>query len=186
VKRNLGTIVTAVVAAAVVALLTYGLTTQGTNRALDEAVNAGRHPPAPEATRPLPVLDGVGGATASLSHWRGGVVVVNFWASWCSSCSVEAPLLEKAQRMLAEGHSGTVVGVTYKDITGDSLASIKSFGLSYPNLRDVDGSFAAAYGTEQLPETFVLNRRLRVVAISRGPITQLSWLTGAISKAEQT
>jgi cytochrome c biogenesis protein CcmG/thiol:disulfide interchange protein DsbE len=184
--RRLGPIITAVFAAALVALLAFGLTTQGASRALDEALAAGRQPPAPNVTRPLPVLNDARGPTAQLTQWRGGVIVVNFWASWCPPCAAEAPLLERAQRTLTADHAGTIVGITYKDITANALSSIKSFGLSYPNLRDINGSYAAGYGTDKIPETFVLNRQLHVVAISRGEITEQSWLTRAIAEAERT
>jgi thiol-disulfide isomerase/thioredoxin len=113
-------------------------------------------------------------------------VVVNFWASWCNTCDAEAPLLERSQRMLVAHHAGTVVGITYKDISSNALSKIKASGLSYPNLRDVDGSYASGYGTAQLPETFVLNGQLHVVAISRGEITSVRWLMRAIGRAERT
>jgi cytochrome c biogenesis protein CcmG/thiol:disulfide interchange protein DsbE len=186
VKRRLGPIVTVVVGAALVAMLVYGLTKQGTSRALDAALEAGHPPPAPNASKALPVLDGVDARSAALTHWRGGVVVVNFWASWCTTCNAEAGLLERAQRLLADRHEGTIVGITYKDISGKSLDAVKQFAFTFPNLRDIDGSYAEGYGTAQLPETFVLNRQLRVVAISRGEITKLSWLTAAIGQAART
>lgn len=185
-KRRVGPIVTAVFATALVALLAYGVLKQGPSRELDAAVEAGRRPAAPNVSRPLPVLDGVAARTATLAHWRGGVVVINFWASWCDTCNAEAPLLERTQRLLVARHEGTIVGITYKDVSGDSRAAIKQFGLSYPNLRDVDGSFAEGFGTAQLPETFVLNRQLHVVAISRGQITKQSWLVAAINQAART
>ena len=176
----------ALVAAALVAVLVYGLSEQGSSRALDAALAAGLYPAAPNASTRLPVLDRVDAPQAALTHWRGEVVVLNFWASWCDTCNAEAGLLERAQRLLAARHEGTIVGITYKDISGDSLASIEHFGLTYPNLRDVDGSYAEGYGTAQLPETFVLNRQLHVVAIAREELPSLTWLTNAISRAEQT
>ena len=185
-KRRLGPIVSVIVGAALVALLVYGVTKQGTSRRLDAAIEAGHQPPAPNAAKSLPVLDGVPGRSAALTHWRGAVVVVNFWASWCSTCNAEAGLLERAQHLLADRHEGTIVGITYKDLTSESLGAIKHFGFTFPNLRDVNGSYAEGYGTAQLPETFVLNRQLRVVAISRGEITKLSWLTSAIQQAAET
>jgi cytochrome c biogenesis protein CcmG/thiol:disulfide interchange protein DsbE len=184
--RKLGPLIAAVFAVALIALLVFGLTRQGASRALDEALAAGRQPPAPNVNRSLPVLDDVRGSTAQIAKWRGGVVIVNFWASWCPPCAAEAPLLERAQRTLAADHAGTVVGITYKDITANALTSIKSFALSYPNLRDIDGSYAEGYGTDKIPETFVLNRKLDVVAISRGEITNQAWLTRAITEAERT
>jgi cytochrome c biogenesis protein CcmG/thiol:disulfide interchange protein DsbE len=170
---------------AVVALLVYGLTQQGSSRALDQAIAAGRTPVAPATTRALPVLDGIRGASASLADWRGHVVVVNFWASWCTTCLAEVAQLERAQRRLAASGAGTVLGIDYKDVDSKALGYARSHGLTFPNLRDRDGSFAAVYGTIALPETFVLDRRSRVVALLRGPVLEQAWLTRAIAKAER-
>jgi cytochrome c biogenesis protein CcmG/thiol:disulfide interchange protein DsbE len=186
VKRRLGPIVSAVAAAALVALLAYGLVKQGPSRALDQAVEAGREPAAPSITQRLPVLDGLATHSASLRDWRGHVIVLNFWASWCSTCAAEEPLLERTERTLSAAHDGTVLGVTYQDVSSSSITAIRHFGLSFPNLRDVSGSFAASYGTAQLPETFIINGRMHVVAISRGPITKATWLDRAIAVAERT
>jgi cytochrome c biogenesis protein CcmG/thiol:disulfide interchange protein DsbE len=173
------------VGAAVVALLVFGLTKQGSSRALDTAVAAGRTPAAPDATRALPVLDGVSAGDASLARWRGKVVIVNFWASWCSTCVAEAALIEKAQRSLAASGGGTVVGIDYKDVSSQAMAYVRRHDLTYANLRDIDGSFASAYGTAALPETFVLDRNLQVVAISRGELASERQLAGWIRKAER-
>ncbi len=170
---------------AVVALLVYGLTQQGSSRTLDNAVAEGRTPAAPAVSRALPVLNGVDASAASLSRWRGHVVVLNFWASWCSTCGAETGYLERAQRRLAASGAGTVVGIDYKDVTSNATGYAAAHGLTFPNLRDRDGSFAAIYGTIALPETFVLDRRSRVVALLRGPVLQQSWLTDAIAKAER-
>ena len=178
-------LIVVVLAAALIALLTYGLVTQGPSRALDNAIAKHAYLPAPDSARPLPVLDRVDATTASLRRWRGKIVVLNFWAQWCSTCIDEVPLIERAQRALVQGGVGTVVGVDYKDISSYALAFISAHGLSYPNIRDGDGSFAAAYGTDALPETFVLDRRMRVVAISRGEVPSEAWLQGAIAFAKR-
>ncbi|MGI8800581.1 MAG: TlpA family protein disulfide reductase [Solirubrobacteraceae bacterium] len=179
-KRVLGPALAAAVAAAAVALLVFGLGTQGASRALDNAVDRGQRPLAPD--RNLPIL-GAPGQT-SLAAYRGRVVVLNFWASWCEPCITEAPLLEQAQRRLAAHGTGTVLGVTYKDLIDKSLGFVRSQRLTYPSLRDGDGQLAGAYGTDALPETFVLDRRSRVVAINRGQILKEAFLTAAIAKAE--
>jgi cytochrome c biogenesis protein CcmG/thiol:disulfide interchange protein DsbE len=180
VKRTIGPALTAVVGAALLALFVFGLASQGDNRALDNAVAKGRRPSAPDRT--LPMLGG--SATHSLADFRGHVVVLNFWASWCDPCRSEAPLLERAQRALST-QGGTVLGVTYKDASPDSLSFVHHFGLTYPSLRDVEGKLADAFGTKALPESFVLDREGRVVAINRGQITQQAFLDRAIAKAQQ-
>jgi cytochrome c biogenesis protein CcmG/thiol:disulfide interchange protein DsbE len=184
-RRRFVPLVAALAGAALVGLLVYGLTTQGSSRALDQAVQAGRWPSAPDEMRALPVLDVAHGRGAALASWRGKVLIVNFWASWCDTCMAEAHQIEQAERTLASSGAGTVIGIDYKDTPGYARRYITRYGLTYPNLRDIDGSFADAYGTVALPETFVLDRHLRVVAIQREAITNESWLTAAIAKAER-
>lgn len=185
-RRKLGPLAIAVVAAAVVGLLIYGLTQQGESRALDNAIAAGHPLAAPDAALALPVLNRVDASTASLARWRGKVVVINFWAKWCDTCLDEAPLIERAQRELARAGAGTVIGIDYKDVGSQALGFVAQHGLSYPNLRDIDGSFGSAYGTDALPETFVLDRRMRVVALMRGEVPGEGWLRAAIAHAERS
>jgi cytochrome c biogenesis protein CcmG, thiol:disulfide interchange protein DsbE len=183
VKRRLLPILVSLAGACLIGLLIYGVSAQSASRTLDDRVARGERPQAPEATRTLPLLTGHG--VGSLAAYRGKVVVLNFWASWCAPCAAESSILETAERQLATSGQGTVLGVTYKDFTSDSLAFIRTHGLTYPSLRDSTGGLANAFGTEALPETFVLDRDSRVVAISRGQITKQAFLTQAIAKAEQ-
>ena len=96
-------------------------------------------------------------------------MLLNFWAHWCVPCEAEAPLLEHTQHELAAG-GGTVLGVTYKDIGEQSEQFVQRFHLTYPNARDGSGEFAAAYGTDRIPESFLIDPQGRIVAISRGEI----------------
>lgn len=178
-RRRLLPIAAALAGAGVIALLIYGVSAQSANRTLDELVAARHYPPAPDARRKLPRLGAPGGV--SLAAFRGKVVVLNFWASWCEPCRAEAPLFERAQHQL-QAAGGTVVGVTYLDASPDSEAFVRQYGLTYPELRDTSGEFAHAYGTNQLPESFVIDRSGRIVAISRGAIEQ-PFLTHALALA---
>jgi len=170
------------VGVALIGLLIYGVSHQAASRTLDDLVANGRHPLAPDATHSLPVLGGSG--DRSLASLRGKVVVLNFWASWCEPCQVEAPLLEHAQSQL-EHHGGTVLGVTYLDASPDSQGFARRYRLTYPNLRDNNGTFAHSYGTDQLPESFVIDRQGHIVAISRGEIEE-PFLKKAIALAESS
>jgi len=177
-RRALPSLVT-LAGACLIALLIYGVSTQSSNRTLDELVARKQYPVAPNATRSLPVLGH--NSRSSLSSLHGKVVVLNFWASWCEPCQVEAPLLEQAQHSL-ERHDATVLGVTYLDASPDSEGFVRRFHLSYTSLRDNTGAFAHSYGTDQLPESFLINRQGRIVDISRGEIGQ-PFLNRAIALA---
>jgi peroxiredoxin len=63
-----------------------------------------------------------------------------------------------------------VLGVTYLDASPDSESFVHHYHLTYPILRDNDGAFAHSYGTDQLPESFLIDRHGQIVAISRGEI----------------
>jgi cytochrome c biogenesis protein CcmG, thiol:disulfide interchange protein DsbE len=182
VKRLIVPILASLAGAALLALLIYGVTHKAASRTLDEAVALKQWPQAPDARVSLPAL--VGGGSGSLAAYRGRVVVLNFWASWCEPCQVEAPRLEHAEREL-RSHGGTVLGVTYLDASPDSLKFVRRFGLTYPNLRDTTGDFAHSYGTDQLPESFVIARDGRIVKISRGEVTP-AFLQSAVKLAQST
>ncbi len=171
VRRRIVPILVSLAGACLIGLLVYGVSAQSANRTLDEALAHGQRPVAPQAARRLPVLSGTAGASGSLAQYLGKVVVLNFWASWCVPCQVEAPLLERAQSSLA-AHDATVLGVTYLDASTDSRGFVREHHITYPNLRDTTGEFAHAYGTDQLPESFVVSREGDVVAICRGEIDQ--------------
>jgi cytochrome c biogenesis protein CcmG, thiol:disulfide interchange protein DsbE len=157
-------------AAALVALLAYGVASQGTDTSIDDAVGRGERVEAPN--RMLPMLGATG--EGSLADYRGKVVVLNFWASWCPPCIDELPLLQRTQNRI-ERRGGTVLGVNYKDIPEDALKLARRFGLTYPSVRDRDGEYAEDYATAGIPETFVVDRRGRIAATRRGPVDR-QWL----------
>ena len=160
-----------VAAALLVGLLAYGLTTTGTDTTLDAAMAKGERV-APPSRATLPLLGGEG--TGSLADYRGKVVLVNVWASWCEPCRDELPLIEKAHKRLS-ARGGTVLGIDVKENSGAALDAVEEYGLSFPNLRDRDGSFVRSWGQTGYPENYVIDRQGRVAAVRRLPVTQ-RWL----------
>lgn len=144
-------------AIAFVGLLGFGLVAKG---GADVAVGE----PAPDA--PVERLDGSG--ETSLADFRGGWVLVNFWASWCEPCREEAPAIER----YATEHAGeiTVVGIAVKDSTDAAAEFAAEYDLSYELLRDGAGERMDAYGILALPESFLVDPEGNLALIQRGPV----------------
>ena len=150
-----------------VALLAYGLASNEPDRRVEEALGRGETEAAPDLE--LPKLGG--GGNGSLADYRGQVVVLNFWASWCKPRRAESPLLERWHRRMT-ARNGTVLGVDMLDITEDAEDFIDEYELSYPMLKDKDGHGIETFGVVQYPETFVIDRAGRITAVRRGPVDE--------------
>ncbi len=167
-----------VVLGALVAVLAASVVRSQDKGAFPRKVASGSLPMAPSFD--LPALSGRG--RVSLDAMRGSVVVVNFWASWCTECEDEAPLL--AEVAAAERANGVrFVGVDARDVEDDARAFVARFGLDYPHGRDHGAGVADQWGVTGYPETFVLDRKGRAVQWFAGPV-DADALRQAIAKAE--
>lgn len=156
-RRAVPALVT-LLAAALVALLAFGLL-----RTNSSAKVEGKAIP----STVLPRL--TGGGSTSLAAWRGKLVLVNVFASWCPPCKTETPLLEREQRKL-RARGATIVGVSYDDAALDTLGFVRKLGVTFPVLRDPSGDFTRALGVRGVPESFVVDRAGRIVAFRRAPV----------------
>jgi cytochrome c biogenesis protein CcmG/thiol:disulfide interchange protein DsbE len=104
--------------------------------------------------------------TISLSQYRGKIVVLNFWASWCPPCVEELPSLEQMQTDL-QSKGVVVVGVSVDTDAGDYQKFLKDHNVNFLTVRDpaqqqtqlgVVAPVASKYGTYKFPETYIIDR----------------------------
>jgi cytochrome c biogenesis protein CcmG, thiol:disulfide interchange protein DsbE len=165
----MGRVVRAVAVAGVLALLALLVwdMTHGSGGGVAAKVDRGRTVTAPEFRLPYLHRDG----TFDLAAYRGKVVVLNFWASWCVDCKLEAKTLAAAARRWKDKNV-VVVGVDTKDFAFAASRYMKRYGVDYPVVRDISGSLDGRFGVTGYPETFFVDRNGRVTPPHIvGPIT---------------
>jgi cytochrome c biogenesis protein CcmG/thiol:disulfide interchange protein DsbE len=104
----------------------------------------------------------------SQKDMQGQVWLLNVWASWCTACREEHPLLVE----LAKRRVVPVVGLNYKDKPDAGKAWLKQFGDPYLlSVADTEGRVGIDYGVYGVPETFVIDRRGLIRYKQIGPVT---------------
>jgi peroxiredoxin len=123
----------------------------------------------PHATRPLEIqLKDIFGNAVRLSDFRGKIVFLNFWATWCPTCVVEMPSMEKLHRRFKD-QDFAMIAVNMQE----SEAQVKSFfeklQLSFTALLDANGEVAAGLAVNALPTTYFLDKEGRIMGMALGP-----------------
>ena len=102
------------------------------------------------------------GSTITPQSFGGKVLVVNFWASWCAPCVQEAPSLNEFQKMMA--NSGVVVlGISVDHNEMQYQNFLKRFQPAFQTARDPEESINTRYGTYKFPESYIIDRKGKVV-----------------------
>ena len=109
-------------------------------------------------------LRNIKGNYESLDSYRGEVVVLNFWATWCAPCRIEMPSFEKLyRRYRSEGV--TVLAITLDKNSENKIKSfVDEYGLSFPILLDEKGEVERLYPSMTIPFTYIIDRQGRIVA----------------------
>jgi len=118
------------------------------------------------------------GETFELEDFRGQVVVLNFWASWCGPCAYEAPDLQYLWEEY-EDDGVVFIGIAYADNGPNSLAFLERYGITYYNAPDVRTYISELYRIEGVPETFVIDQNGDIVEFFLAPVDELQ-LTAVI------
>lgn len=140
--------------------------------------------------QPAPDITGttLDGKPFSLAALRGKITVLNVWASWCSPCRAEAPVLEKVWQE-QQGKDVQFIGLDTRDSDTSALTFIKKFGITYPNVIDRDGAlqlrFSGTLPPQAIPSTLVVDANGKVAARALGKVSE-STLLGMIEAARKT
>ena len=121
--------------------------------------------------RPAPnfSLPGLDGQMVNLTDYKGKVVLLNVWATWCPPCVEEMPSMEKLYQEL-KGAGFEILAVSI-DETGaeDVRPFMKKHKLSFPSLTDPKGTIKSIYKTTGVPESFVIDKDGTLLEIVIGP-----------------
>lgn len=109
--------------------------------------------------------------SASLTEFEGKVVVLNFWASWCAECLLEAELLEDTWQAYAD-KDVVFLGVAYVDVEPKSKAYLEQFEITYPNAPDLRSAISNKYEITGVPETFFINKKGEITYFQLGPVNE--------------
>ena len=118
----------------------------------------------------------IDGEPLSLDDYKGQVVVVNVWGSWCGPCRAEAPMLADAARDLA-AKDVAFLGIDSRDPSeAQARAFVRNFDIPYPSIYDQQGrtllAFRGTLNPNAIPSTVIIDREGRVAASVLGEITR--------------
>lgn len=132
-----------------------------------------------EVNRPAPTfsLPALEGGMVDLASYRGQVVVLNFWATWCEPCKREMPALQAAYQEY--GDEGlAIIGVNLTDdeqLQGNSEEDVRAFlsqfNVTYPTALDSDGEVTNAYRVFPLPTSFFIDAQGQIRYVHVGELT---------------
>jgi thiol-disulfide isomerase/thioredoxin len=112
-------------------------------------------------------LDSLAGKHVNLADYKGQVVLLNFWASWCGPCRKEMPILEQLHKAY-KTKGVQLVGVNVEPNSDDAKKYLQSTPVSFPILFDRESTVSKLYQVQGMPNTVILDRSGKVRYIHRG------------------
>lgn len=174
--RKLALTWSASVLAVVIALVAIGATSGG---------SPAKHGPPPRAAAFSLAALGHPGQHISLAQYAGHPLILNFFASWCTPCQHETPLIARFYR--SQHGRVTIVGIDVNDSNSAGLAFARKMGVAYPVASDpAPMTMALSYGVTALPQTFFLNAQHRIVKRVIDPVTLTELRSGVATMTKPT
>jgi thiol-disulfide isomerase/thioredoxin len=112
--------------------------------------------PVDDQAAPVLNLSDLGGTQHSLDAYRGKVVLVNFWATWCAPCLVEMPGMQRLLDAM-EGQPFTILAVNVKETKATAWRFMNLLKVNFPALLDSDGTATAAWEVQFYPTSFLID-----------------------------
>ncbi len=108
------------------------------------------------------------GNQVTLKNFKGRVVFLNFWATWCPPCRREMPSMERLYKQLKD-RDFTMLAVDMQESEKPVKAFMSEFSLSFPALLDRNGDISSLYGIVGLPSTYIIDREGKIIGKAVGP-----------------
>jgi cytochrome c biogenesis protein CcmG/thiol:disulfide interchange protein DsbE len=119
----------------------------------------------------LPVIEnGDPGSRMALEDLRGDAVLIDFWASWCGPCTIQAPIVDRIGKRYAS-RGLHVLGVNVDDTEEVARSHARKMGVTYPILKDA-GDVQRQYGVSRLPSLVIVDRAGKVTAYTTGVVDE--------------
>lgn len=119
---------------------------------------------------PIELTD-LNGVQLSLAQYRGKVVMIDFWASWCPPCAREMPVLTEVYDRYRD-RPVEFIGISIWDRGQDAIRFVNTFDVAYPVAIDHQGKTAIDYGVTGIPEKFFVDPEGRLVRRFVGPMDE--------------
>jgi thiol-disulfide isomerase/thioredoxin len=123
----------------------------------------------PQDTDPVEIrLQDINGNLVSLSDFRGRIVFLNFWTTWCPTCLIEMPSMEKLHQKFKD-KDFAMVTVNIQESSDQVEKFFKKFKLTFTALLDTTGEVAIGFSIRSIPTTFILDKSGRTIGTILGP-----------------
>ena len=113
-------------------------------------------------------LKDMNGKNISLADFRGKIVFLNFWTTWCPACRVEMPSMEKLHQTL-KNNDFAMVTINLQESVSQVKTFFKKFKLTFTALLDSTGEVGAYFGIRAIPTTYILDKTGRIIGQVSGP-----------------
>lgn len=123
------------------------------------------------------------GTTLASTDYRGKVIVLNFWASWCKPCEQEAAELEEAWQLSQDADDVIFLGLAWTDTPPNAKQYLEKFAITYPNGPDLRTQVSQMFRIRGVPETYIIGMDGRLKHAQVGPFESTAQIMQLIAEA---